>query len=263
MDKQLTAIRAALIGLSLIATFFFLVGMGSGFGAVLFATGGTLTQAAALLYLPDLMFKAWDNNRLIVSGLSGSALAVVVLISVAGSASILSGLTEESAQVASKRAGLVALAQAKQESADRLIALDRITKAQPLLKEVEELNARISELPTPSGFYLAAQRIGGTRADSLISTVILALSLLLDGVALLLGIESRPETVEVITEPDPERDPALEYKREVLEIRKAIQEGELNAPSVRSVRALLGCSQNKAVEIAKLCRAADEQMALL
>ena len=273
MNKEQTVIRGVLVFLSLLATFVFLVGLGSGFAAILFALGGTVIQLTALLYLPGLMTEAWSNDRLIVSGLSCFALVAVVLISVAGSASILSGLAEEDAQAASERAGLVALANAKQESADRLIALDHISRAQPILEEVAEIRAQITNLPAPSGFYLAAQRIAGTNAYTLITVVILTLALLLDGIILLLGIESQPQTVDVISEtreeaqpqpqPEPQPTSTQEYERELLEIRKAIKAGELNAPSVRSVRALLGCSQNKAIEVARLCRAAEQQMSLI
>ena len=257
MNKQMIVTRAALVALSLAATFAFLAGMGSGFTSILFALGGTLTQAAALLYLPGVMLQAWDNGRLSVATLSGASLAVVVLISVAGSASILSGLVDEQAQVAVQRAGLLAMASAKQESADRLIALDRITKAQPLLEEVATIRAQVNELPAPSGFYLAAQRLGGVNADTLITVVIVALSLLLDGVALLLGIDNRVEVVEVV-----KREPVEEYNSELKEVRAALDAGDLATPSVRNVRALLGCSQTKALEVARLLRAAEEQMPL-
>lgn len=141
MNKQVIVIRAALVALSLAAMFSFLVSMGSGFVSILFALGGTLIQAAGLLYLPGVMLQAWDNGRLSMATLSGASLAVVVLIPVAGSASILSGLVDEQVQVAGEWVGLLSLATAKQESADWLIALDRITKAQPLLEEAATICA--------------------------------------------------------------------------------------------------------------------------
>lgn len=278
MNRELMLIRGAMVTLSLMATFAFLVGMGSGFTAVLFAAGGTLTQLAALLFLPDRMRQFWLEGRLLVALLSAMALMLVVLVSVAGSASILSGLIDESAGLAQQRSSLMTLAAAKQESANRLIALDRVTKAQPLLSEVTAIQEQVAALPAISGFYIAAQRLGGGYAEGLITAVIVMLSLLLDGVALLLGVSNRDSEagvtpvsmsnryqeqqgnpVYIVADPLPR----VTYQTELKEIRLAIDAGDMKQASVRDIRGLLGCGQQKAMEIARLFKMAEDQLPLL
>ena len=276
MNRELLVVRGLMVSLSLMATFAFLLGLGSGFTAVLFAGGGTLTQLAALLYLPGNMRECWQNGRLLMALLSAGALVLVVMVSVAGSASILSGLIDDQAQQANQRSVLMAMAAAKQESANRLIALDWVTKAQPLLDEVTAINHQIAELPSVSGFYLAAQRLGGQYADGLITGIIVLLSLLLDSVTLLLGVNNRDDettvtgsnmgtqksgnTVYIMSEPPL---PVITYQHELKEIRLAIESGDMKSATVRDIRALLGCGQQKAMEIARVFKIAEDQLPLL
>ncbi len=255
MDKKVTLTRAALVTLSLTATFFFLLGIGSGAGAVLFAIGGTVTQAAVLFFMPGLMVNAWDNEQLPIASAAAFALGLVILISVTGSVSILSGLAGEDAQEAREYARLSALAESKQASADKLIQKEYITKAQPLLNEVELLNTRIKALPTPSGFYIAAQRVAGANAETLITAVILALSVLLDVIALLLGIEIKPATKKEVITPRQPQPP-----EEVGKVLEALEDGTIERLSVRQVRGLLKCSQNKASQVANICKQLQLQL---
>ena len=252
--KGLTVVRFALSCLSLIATFLFLISIGSGFGALLFAVSGTLTQAATIVYLPPLAIDGWHNDNLILTGISGAMLVVVVLVSVTGSTSILSGLVDEQMSITNQKKALSDLVQSKQESAQRLISLDRITSAQPLLKEVAELQEQIAALPKESGFYLAASRVAGANAETLITVIIVSMSLLLDAVTLLLGTLSgiQREQVQVI-----ESQP---YQHEIIEVRSAMTAGKLDSPSVRNVRALLGCSQRKALEISRMVREVQDAL---
>lgn len=260
----LTLVRALLVTFSLIATFVFLLGMGSGVTALLFAVGGCLTQLATLLFMPDRMLLAWSNGRLVEASLCCVALVLVVLVSVVGSASILSALVDEQGQIAQRRDALQQMATARLESANRLIALDRISKAQPLLDEHSVLLKQAEALPSPSGFYVAAVRIGGEQAQGLITGVIVVLSLLLDGVALLLGLNHRASVASDDDHPTVYRVlPADEYQDDLLAVREAIEAGDMKTVSVRNVRAALGCSQQKAMEIARLCRAADQELSLM
>ncbi len=260
----LTLVRALLITFSLIATFVFLLGMGSGVTALLFAAGGCLTQLATLLFMPDRMLLAWSNGRLVEASLCCVALVLVVLVSVVGSASILSALVDEQGQIAQQRGALQQMAAARLESANRLIALDRISKAQPLLDEYAVLLKQAAALPSPSGFYVAAVRIGGEQAQGLITGVIVVLSLLLDGVALLLGLDRKPVFAEVTPEATVYRVlPDDEYRADLVAVQAAIESGDIQTVSVRNVRAALGCSQQKAMEIARLCRAADQELSLM
>ena len=275
MTHTQTAARSTLIAFSLIATYLFLLGMGSGIGAILFAASGTLTQLAALIWLPGVVSSSWREGRLLVAVAAGAALLTVILISVTGSVSILSGLVDEQQQASSHRTALESLMSAKQESADRLINLDRITKAQPFLSEVAGLRAELATLPAPSGFYLAAQRIGGQHAGAVVTVIIVALSLLLDTVTLLLGIDTRASravtparSTEVIeSEPVTHRAETVtrEYHSdpELVAVRSAIESGEMKTASVRTVRNFLGCSQTRAVEIARQHRETQEPVAFL
>ena len=260
----LTLVRALLITFSLIATFVFLLGMGSGVTALLFAVGGCLTQLATLLFIPDRMLLAWSNGRLVEAALCCVALVLVVLVSVVGSASILSALVDEQGQIAQRRDAIQQMANARLESANRLIALDRISKAQPLLDEYSVLLKQAEALPLPSGFYIAAVRIGGEQAQGLITCVIVVLSLLLDNVALLLGLNHRGSVANDDVHPAVYRVlPVDEYRDDLLAVREAIESGDMKTVSVRNVRAALGCSQQKAMEIAKLCRTADQELSLM
>lgn len=275
MNRELLVIRGLMVGLSLMATFAFLLGLGSGFTAILFAGGGTLTQLAALLYLPDRMRQCWHDGQLLMASLFVGALVLVVMVSVAGSASILSGLIDDQAKQAGQRSTLVAMAAAKQESANRLIALDHVTKAQPLLNEVTAIYQQIAELPSVSGFYLAAQRFGGQYAEGLITGVIVLLSLLLDGVTLLLGVSNRDDRASVTARNMDTREanpiyivaepplPVATYQHELKEVRLAIESGDMKSATVRDIRALLGCGQQKAMEIARVFKMAEDQLPLL
>ena len=272
MNRELLVIRGLMVSLSLMATFAFLFGLGSGFTAVLFAGGGTLTQLAALLYLPDNMRQCWQNGQLLMASLSATALVLMVLISVAGSASILSGLIDNQARLADQRSSLMAMAAAKQESANRLIALDRVTKAQPLLSEVTTIHQQIAELPLVSGFYIAAHRLGGQYAEGVITGVIVLLSLLLDGVTLLLGLSNRNDNASVTSREQPDNSvfivakpplPVVTYHNELNEVRLAIESGDMKSATVRDIRALLGCGQQKAMEIARVFKMAEDQLPLL
>ena len=275
MNRELLVVRGLMVGLSLMATFAFLLGLGSGFTAILFAGGGTLTQLAALLYLPDRMRQCWHDGQLLMALLSVGALVLVVMVSVAGSASILSGLIDDQARQAGQRSALVAMAAAKQESANRLIALDRVTKAQPLLDEVTAIHQQIAELPSVSGFYLAAQRFGGQYAEGLITGVIVLLSLLLDGVTLLLGVSNRDDRASVTARNMDTREanpvyivaepplPVATYQHELKEVRLAIESGDMKSATVRDIRALLGCGQQKAMDIARVFKMAEDQLPLL
>lgn len=281
-DKLLILVRTLLVLISLAATFVFLMGMGSGVGVLLFAAGGTLAQIAALIWLPVITTQSWSEGRLLMATASGSALVMVLLISVTGSVSILSGLVDEQQQAAGQRVALESLLMAKQESANRLIALDRVTKAQPILKEVEQLREKLNALPAPSGFYLAAQRVGGNQAGQVVTVIIVTLSALLDAVVLLLGSVTQTvtspvtrasgavtqtvtqavtpvttKTVPLLPTVIPSNDP------ELVAVQEAIEAGHIKQPSVRSVRDMLGCGQKRAMEIARIFRDAEEQMELL
>lgn len=293
-NKLLILVRSMLVALSLAATFCFLVGMGSGIGAILFACGGVLTQLAALLWLPGIAQQAWQAGQLLRSITAGAALVTVLLISVSGSVSILSGLVDEQQQAAGQRQSLESLMLAKQESANRLIALDRVTKAQPILDEVAVLREQLATLPSPSGFYLAADRIGGDKAATVVTVVIVAVALLLDGITLLLGDNRRVVTVtQSATDPltralegvihgsassesgQPEvtvpkqrvvlslPENIVSNDPELAAVKEAIEAGELRQISVRNVRELLGCGQKKAMEVARIFREAQEQVELL
>ena len=276
MNRELLVIRGLMVGLSLMATFAFLLGLGSGFTAILFAGGGTLTQLAALLYLPDRMRQCWHDGQLLMASLFVGALVLVVMVSVTGSASILSGLIDDQAKQAGQRSTLVAMAAAKQESANRLIALDHVTKAQPLLNEVTAIHQQIAELPSVSGFYLAAQRFGGQYAEKLITGIIVLLSALLDGVTLLLGVSNRDDRSSITARNMDTREagnpiyivaepplPMATYQHELKEVRLAIESGDMKSATVRDIRALLGCGQQKAMEIARVFKMAEDQLPLL
>lgn len=201
MSKEQTIVRFVLIFLSLVATFLFLVGIGSGIGSVFFAITGTVTQAAALVFLPKLINHAWSTERYSVLLTSVTALLAVLVISVTGSASVLSGLIEKDIRAAHEYDQLTQLVHLKQKAADRYVAMDRIkVDAKPLFAEIERLNTKIAALPEPSGFYLAAKRIAGNQANTLITVTILLLAMLLDAVIVLLGITM--ESVKHVTQAD-------------------------------------------------------------
>lgn len=293
----LIVFRATLMLLSLLATFSFLVGMGDGITSILFALAGTLTQAAALIFLPDIIQQQWSLGKLPQAVAGTIAMAMVIMISVAGSASVLSGFAGQHSQTAALRAALESQAQAQQESAHRLIQLDRISQAQPLLEKADAIVKQIATLPTPSGFYLAAQRIGGTHADALVTAVIVIIALLLDSMSLLLtgvtsaqatavtpeqkpsntqhaGVTAESNSVTILSnnveftgnntfDAVPPLCNAVTSHPDVQQVHAALSNGVIESISVRNVRAALGCGQRKAVEIARLCQQASDQLALI
>ena len=237
-----TIAQALLINLSLLATFLFLMGLGSGFSAALFAAGGVLIQLSALLYLPSLVRESWSNGRALLSIVSAIMLAMVLLISVAGSVSILSGLSDSSVMAAGERARIQKLIESKQTAADEYIALQRMRQALPILEEVEAHNKELGELPAPSGFYLAAERVSGKNAQLLITVLIVILSIGADLMVLLLGVDpgkkndglSVRESNEVVEQnPVPETtviksDTASEYRHKAEPGRSALPFPELS-----------------------------------
>lgn len=284
-DKLLILVRTLMVLLSLTATFLFLVGMGNGAGAILFAAGGVLAQIAALLWLPGIAMRSWYEGQLLAASMAGIALGTVLLISVAGSVSILSGLVDDQ-QTESHRVTLEALLLSKQESANKLIGMGHVTKAQPILEEVQQLQSELSNLPAQSGFYLAAKRVGGEHAGTVVTVIIVAIAVLLDGVTLLLGLDNTRQPVFVRQErevnatvyeqtvtpaqPQPQHQPKQEqqllppaYAAEFVTVVNALQQGDIRSASVRNVRTLLKCSQEKATEIARICREANSQLDMI
>ena len=279
MERGLIIIRTSLITLSLAATFAFLLTAGDGITALLLATAGTLTQAAALLYMPGIMNQAWNDGRLPLAATGFAVLVAVTLVSVAGSAALLSDMVGQNAANAERRASITQLMAAKQESANRLISLDRITLAQPLLDDVSKLQAELNEFPRAGGFYQVAVRLGGPMAEALITGVIVTISLLVDVVVLLLGvspesnrvvIESRKQSDNDVTDQttiqhqmsfdktDQDFDIAVEHTDgwppEVRIVIKAYQQGALEKITVRDVQQFLRCAQAKAQSVTRICK---------
>ncbi|CAM3511094.1 hypothetical protein [Parendozoicomonas haliclonae] len=261
-NKVLLCIKGALVTLSLVTTFMFLLGIGSGFSALLIATAGTLVQAACLIFMPVTISESWQQGRLINAVLSVLVMVTVVLLSVVGSTSILSGLVAEQEQLSGQRNAMQALADSKLDSANKLIELGYITKAQPLLEESQGLHALLSDMEQPSGFYMAAQRIAGDRADELTTGIIVILSLLLDTVSILL-VSPRASSVTPVTTFDtgyPNYSSPVYGRPEVSLVLSAVEQGYIEAPTVRNVRMLLNCAQGKAVEVARMCREAEQSL---
>ena len=252
-----------LITLAMTAKFGF--GLASGITGMMFAVVLVAVQAAALLHLPAKVREAKDNGSDLAVLLYGGSIALALLVSVVASVATLSAAEDSALQDLKEREVL-------EQAIAGYMDAGYITRAL-------ETKAELDALPVvlPSGLQSAAMRletVTGVDGMMTISVFVILLALMLDGYVLVLGNSHgvTPRHDSVVTEPLPvvmsqaqmdfgesqQYDVTVEHKAgwppEVHIVIKAHQSGELPKLTVNGVREYLGCAQEKARQVAKICK---------
>ena len=112
----------------------------------------------------------------------------VIAVSVLASVGLLSSMVSEQKAAAANQAALQKQVAMAQESASRLINLDRITQAKPYLEQADHYRALAEETEQPGSFYQAALQVGGSSADSVVTALIVLLAVLVDAGSIAAGL---------------------------------------------------------------------------
>ena len=229
-------LHSSLAAISFTMTGLFGFSLADGFTAVLFAASMVLIQAVALLHIPGLFMKAKQSDNGLLMALYGSSIALALLLSVMASVATLSGSFETMSSERKQRDTI-------QAAVDGYMDAGYITKALTLKETLPEL----TESPLAAAAF-RVQQTTGINGETLITGFIVSLALLLD----LFIIFTRPQSESHVT--PHESKPVATLDNDVTQVIQAIQQGEIQKPTVREVRQLLGCAQNHAAHIARTCR---------
>ncbi|UYM14041.1 hypothetical protein [Endozoicomonas euniceicola] len=255
-----------LAAISLTMTASFAWGLAPGFAGFLIAAALTGVQASAMLYMPSKLKDAISAENGLGITVYGLTIVSALLLSVVASVATLSAGDSDGSALRQKRASL-------QQRIDVFIEHDRVTQA-------GQLQEQLDSLPVPSvtplqEFGGRVQTVTGIEGNTVINTVIVGIGLLLDLTVLLMGVNLvpspelqnrslsgagvQPEQVNQEAEAIRQVPPSPE----VLAVFQAISDGVIHAPTVRSVRELLKCSQRQAQLVAANCRQIEKQLPLI
>lgn len=253
-------LRSVLLVITLGMTAQFGIGLSAGVTGFVFALVLVTIQAAALLHLPDKLQTAKENHSLLGVCLYGGSIVTALLVSVTASVATLSAYEDAALQSHQKRIAL-------EQAVTGYMEAGYVTKALTVQEDLDAL-----PISQPTGLQSAAQRLETlTGVDGMvtISIFVIMLALMLDGYVLMLREPVTPVT-ETVTQPETDTMrvdkvsqpplPAPQLPAELQDVFVAVQAGQIESASVRNVRQLLSCSQQRAVEIARLCRQAQLEL---
>lgn len=281
-ERTLLSLSAyILIAISLYFSFHFYLKFGTDIAITV-----TFIQGLVISFCPALIKRAWHHENT-ASYLSGSVfLALALAASIFGSSAVLNSTTAADKKVVLDRAAKTDEIEKLKSKIDGYHNGGYYTRATPFEQKLEKANKELAALPTPSEIYFTAVSwVGDEKAFAFISLLILGVSLLLDLVAVYFLASSAVITMihtgtinkEVEQESSSDSSPAptspngggkkrnvahslseslsnvftFSSNSDVNKVLKALKSGEIDKITVKVVRPFLGCSQDRATEIAR------------
>ena len=257
MSKPFILGKAMLIVLSVMTTFLFLLGAGTGVSAVLIACAAVILQLFAMLFMPGMIRDYYLRDNLVISSLTALFVLMLILLSVYGSVSVLNTQMQTDIHIMQEQSELNQLIQQKLQVVDRYIELDRLKLAKPFQDDVLELREALKNLPEISGFYTAAITLLPDRPAVIVTIVTVTLAILLDAGILLLSIPASAcnhSVQNVMLQEYCHSESEQKYIPEIEQVKNALIEGTIPRCTVKNVRELLKCGQDKAADVARIFR---------